>query len=199
MRTKLFGLVCILAMAPLVAHAEESGLSYTYWEAGYVNADIDGISKKFDGYRVALSAELAARVFVFGAYSDINASFDGLDVSEQDYSIGLGYAFGLTDYLDLTGRVAYVGAKADFDGIDVDDNGYSAGIGVRGRFFDRLEVEAGVSYVDFSDLGSDTGIGISGQWYFTDRVAVSVSGSFTDDVAVFGLGFRGTWGRANRD
>jgi len=183
-----------LALLPLSAHAD--GLSYNYWELEYVDADVDGISRNLEGFGVGGSVEITDEVFLYANYVQADTSVAGVNVTEKDTSAGFGYAWSLAENIDLIGRVGWVGAKVDTDGFgDYNDDAYALGIGARARFIDQLEVEGGVQYADFSDLDSVTSVGIGAQWYFTPAVALTVSGSYSNDATTYGVGIRGTWGR----
>jgi hypothetical protein len=187
-------LAVVAAMAPLTGHAD--GLSYSYWDHTYNAADVDGLDKKLDGYGIGGSIELSERVFFFANYADVSATMFGTEVSEKNVGVGLGYAWPVAHNIDLIGRVGYAHASADIEDFGgVDDDGYSLGIGVRGRFADSFELEGGVQYVDLKDFGDDTAVGIGFQWYFIPDVAISISGSYSEDSTAYSIGLRGTWGR----
>lgn len=189
----------LLAAAPQASQADSLG--YSYWQLGYVGADIDGLSDKMDGWAIGLSYEVTERIFINAGYADIGATAGGFDIDEQDLSLGVGYAYPLTPNNDLIGRVGYVRAEVEVESFgSASDDGYSLGVGWRGRPLDEIELEAAVNYVDLSDAGDTTTYGVGAFWYFTPQVALAVSGSFSDDVTSYLIGVRGTWGRqARRD
>lgn len=189
----------LLATAPLASHAESLG--YSYWQLGYVGADIDGLSNKADGWGAGLSYEVTDRIFLDATYVDIGASFAGFDIDEQDYTLGVGYAYPITPNNDLIGRVGYARVQGEVESLgNGSDDGYTLGVGWRSRPLDAVELEAAVSYVDLSDAGDTTSFGLGAYWYFVPQVALGVSGSYNDDVTSYMIGFRGTWGRqASRD
>jgi hypothetical protein len=195
MKRSLF-LAVVTAAALLPVGAQASGLSYNYWDLAYVNTDPDGLSKKLDGYGVGGSFEVIDRIFIYGNYSQVDTGIDGYNVNVTDYALGAGYAWPLRENFDLIGRAGYVGGKLDVEHVDsVEDDGYALGVGARARFIDQLEVEGGVQFADYSHAGSTTAVGLGAQWYFTPSVAVTVSGSFSDDATTYAIGLRGTWGR----
>ena len=196
MKLTLTIIASALALMPLTGRTD--GLSYTYWQASYVGADIDGIDPNLDGYGLYGSFELTKEVFLYAGYSDISASIYGYDLSEQDITVGLGYAWSLMKNLDLVGRAGYAGAKAHIDDYgSASESGYTVSVGLRGRPADRLELEGGVGYVDFPNAGSNTSVGVGVQWYFTDQVAIALSGAYSNDATTYGIGLRGTWGRTS--
>ncbi len=74
--------------------------------------------------------------------------------------VGLGGHFGLTDNLDLVGRVGYADLTLDIDGLGIespDENGYMVGGGLRGRIGEHVEIEGGAVYYDYDDVFDDDG------------------------------------------
>lgn len=189
----------LLATVPLSAQADSLG--YTYWQLGYVGADIDGLSDKADGWGVGLSYEVTDRIFIAAGYTDVGATEAGIDLDEQDLSLAVGYAYPITPNNDLIGRVGYVRAEAEIESFgDGSDDGYSLGVGWRTRPLDAVELEAAIQYIDLSDAGDTTSYGLGAFWYFTPQVGLAVSGAFSDDVTTYSIGVRGVWGRnASRD
>jgi opacity protein-like surface antigen len=208
MITNLFGpkkLAALIATGTLLAAvpfaAQADSLGYSYWQLGYVSADIDGISDTADGWGVGLSYEVTDRIFINAGYTDVGATVSGFDIDEQDLSLGVGYAYPISPNNDLIGRVGYVRAEAEVEAFgDGSDDGYSLGVGWRSRPLDSIELEAAVNYIDLSDAGDTTTYGLGAFWYFTPQVALAVAGNFSDDVNSYTIGVRGTWGRqASRD
>lgn len=173
-----------LALAPLASQAESP--SYSYIEGGYVRTNIDGIDKDADGFLVRGSVELPHDFFLFASY--IDQGVYGIDI--QQYGVGAGYAWSMTDTTDLYGKVGYVKAEADYAGFGLDDDGYSLGIGIRSFVTKNLELEAAVNYVDLSDSGDDTTFGAGARWYFTENFAMGIEAQVGDDATTYGIGFR---------
>ena len=189
-------LAVLAAAALLPVGAQAAGISWNYWEVDYLNADIDGFSDRLDGFGVAGSIEVRGPVFLYANWLQVDTSIAGLNVSEEDTNVGLGYAWSLRDNLDLFGTVGWAHTKGEAQHLfRLSDDGYSVGVGARARFIDQLEVEGSVQYTDFSDVGSTTGLALGAQWYFTPGVAVNAGMSFSDDATTWALGLRGTWGR----
>lgn len=189
----------LLASAPLASQADSLG--YSYWQLGYLSADVDGLSDTMDGWALGLSYEVTERIFISAGYADIGATAAGFDIDEQDLSLGVGYAYPITPNNDLIGRVGYARAEVEIESFgSASDDGYSLGVGWRGRPLDAIELEAAVNYIDLSDAGDTTTYGVGALWYFTPQVALAVAGNFSDDVNSYLIGVRGTWGRqASRD
>ena len=185
MRTPIAtAMLAACALAPLVSQAESP--SYSYVEGGYVRTDIDGVGSDADGFLVRGSVELPHDFFLFAGYVDQGVY--GADIKQ--YGVGAGYAWSITDTTDLYGKVGYARAEADAYDFGLDDDGYSLGVGIRSFVTSRLELEASVDYVDYSDLGDDTTFGIGARWYFTDHFALGVEAQVADDATTYGIGLR---------
>lgn len=193
MRSSLLkGAVAASLMLPLAALAERP--VYSYIEAGYVVTDVDGISDNLDGFALVGSAALTENLFLFAGYAQQSASPFGIDVDFKSYTVGGGYAWPLSDTLDVYGEVGYVKAEADVEGFGDDDDGYSLAAGVRAFVLDQLELEGALTFVDLSDSGSDTSFGAAARWYFTPQFAVGFEAGFSDDANSYGITARVNWG-----
>jgi hypothetical protein len=194
MRKSLLGLVAsALAIGPLVAQAQDIG--YTYVDLGYVTTDIDGISKDLDGFVLRGSLEIADSWFLYARYLDQSVSVAGVDFDAQQYAVGGGFAWSFADNMDLFGRIGYTEVELDvsgggFGGVNVDDDGYELGVGIRARPITSLELEGVLNYVDLSDSGDDTSLGVAARWFITDAFALGIEGDFADDAETYGIGFR---------
>jgi hypothetical protein len=63
-------------------------------------------------------------------------------------------------------------------------------VGLRAKPLQQLELEGSVNYLDLSDTGDDTSLGLAARWYFADQLAVGVEGDFADDATSYGIGVR---------
>ncbi len=175
----------VAAAAPAAALAD--GLSYSYVDLGWVQTDIDGVGPKADGFALGGSIGFADSFFGFADYSDQSVS--GVDIKQ--YSIGFGGHWGLSDNVDLVGKLGWAGLEAGFGPFSIDDDGILASVGLRGRIGENFELEGNVIHTDFgSSGGSDTGLAVGGRWYFTDNVAAGLEFSQSDDVSSIEVGVR---------
>lgn len=181
------------ALLPFLAQAE--GLSYSYLEAAYINTDIDQFDEEVDGFALRGSFEITEQVFVFAGYSNQSTEIFGTDLDVEQMNIGLGYAWSIAPTTDIYGKVGYVDAQVDAGAFDADDDGYMLAVGLRGRPADQLELEGSVNYVDLSDSGDDTSVGLAARWFFTEQFAVGVEGAFGDDANTYGVGVRWNFGQ----
>lgn len=182
-------LIASAALLPVAASAE--GLSYSYLELAYVEADIDGVDEDADGFALAGSLEITDEVFMFANYGDLSVG----PVDFETYSVGGGYAWSFSPKADLYGTLAYVKAEADLSGFgSADDDGYGIGVGIRSRVAEQFELEAAINYVDLSDSGDDTTLGLGARWYFVDQLALGFGVEFGDDADAYSLSLRWEFG-----
>jgi hypothetical protein len=173
----------MLAFAPLAALADD--MSYSYVDLGYVSTDI-GAGPSADGIGLRGSVGFAENWFAFGEYS--NQDLAGVDINQ--FAVGLGGYYGLTDEMDLVGRIGYVDAEASAGSVSVSVDGYLVSAGLRGRISDALELEGRVDYTDLGNNGNDTALAIAGRYFFTDQFAVGAELSTSDDADAYFVGVR---------
>ena len=183
-----------LAFCPLLAtHAE--GISYNNLDLAYVTTDLDGISEDLDGFALRGSFEIADNWFLYAGYLDQSVDVRGFDVDLQRLSVGGGYAWPFADNMDLYGKFGYTQVEADAGfGADLDDDGYELVAGLRARPLPPFELEGSINYVDLSDSGDDTSLGLAARWFIADSFALGVEGEFADDADTYGIGFRWQFG-----
>jgi hypothetical protein len=169
----------LLAAVPLAAQAE--GMSYSYVEAGYNEADIDGVESG-DGFSVRGSAGFAENFFGFADYSTFGFS-GGVDLDQ--WNVGIGGRLGISDNVDLVGRVGYSTLDLSVSGLGSgDESGYSVSAGIRGQVTDGFELEGHVIHTDLgSGVGDSTGILVGGRYFFTDNFAAGAEYRTGDDIA----------------
>mgnify|MGYP003465539810 CR=1 FL=1 len=189
-----------LAALPLAAQADD--MSYRYFQAGYMESDIDGTGDTgdLDGFATRGSIGFAENFFVFTEYS--NQGVDGDDGEGNDVSIdfkqivvGLGGHYGLSENLDLVGRAGYADLTLDIDGGGLgiespDESGCMVGGGLRGRIGEHVEIEGGVVYYDYNDLLDEIGGEVLVRYHFNDRWALAFEYQAIDDVSTIMGGVR---------
>ena len=173
----------MLAFAPLAALADD--MSYSYVDLDYVSSDIEG-APSADGFGLRGSVGFAENWFVFGEYS--NQDLAGVDIDQ--FAVGLGGHYGLTNEMDLVGRIGYVDAEASAGGISISVDGYLVSAGLRGQIGDAFELEGRAEYTDFGNNGDDTALVIAGRYFFTDQFALGAEFSTSDDVDTYLVGIR---------
>lgn len=188
--------VASLACSPLVSYAGD--ISYSYAEIAYVSTDIDDFDETFDGLALAGSFEVAENFFLFGSYADQSGDFGSVDIDATSWTIGGGYAYPVSDTMDLVGRLAYVSAELEASAFgesgNVDDDGYSLSAGLRALPIEQLELEGDITYVDLSDAGDSTVFGIGARYFFFPQFAMGVAAGFGDDSTSYGVSARWSFG-----
>ena len=156
--------IAVLGVAAALAAGAQSAsatdFSYNYLEGAFVSGD------DFDGFGVNGAVEFTGEFFGHAGIDALEAD-NGVDLSLL--SVGAGYSHGINEALDLLATASLKRIKVDGGG---SDNGFGLGVGVRGRVLEKLELTAGIEYVDFDN--SDTTLQVGGRWYFTPNFAAGI-------------------------
>jgi Outer membrane protein beta-barrel domain len=183
----------LLAASPALALADD--MSYRYFQLGYMQTDIDGtgVSDDLDGFATRGSLGFAENFFVFTEYQDQSVEEDGIDVSLKQIVVGLGGHYGLSENLDLVGRVGYADLTLDIDGAGIespDESGFMAGGGLRGRIGENVELEGGAVYYDYNDVLDELGFEAIVRFHFNERWALAFEYQDVGDVSTMMGGVR---------
>jgi len=183
-------LLVVFSLMAMSGLAFADGFSYTYAQANYGTVDIDSVSVDGDGLGLNGSFGITDSLNIVGGWQ--TADFDA--AGEADIlRLGLGVHTPITEMMDVTASVFYL----DVEGIPgrADDGGFGLKVGLRAKVSSMIEVNAGVTYVDFSTRGVDTGFGGGVLYNFTDMFSVGLSGEWIDDVSTFSLSGRVYFGK----
>ena len=191
-RSLVPALFATAALLPFYAHAERP--SYSEVDLSYVTTDVDNFNEDVDGFRLRGSLEITDQAFLFASYTDQSTSIFGEDLNFNTYNLGAGYAWPIADSVDVYGKLGYTKVEAEYAGANADDSGYTLAGGLRGRMTPQLELEGSLNYVDLSDSGNDTSIGLGARWFFTEQFAVGAEGEFGSNANTYGLGVRWSFG-----
>ena len=191
------GLLAIAACLAMLSQAAiaAKGFSYSYIDGGYQGVRADSVDA--DGVAFDLSFGATDHFMVLAGYShlwqDKAEGFSSVDVQIDQFTIGGGGHYSITDRIDLVGSIVYVNeqstGKAKYPGetsksrINGTREGYRAEFSGRIRAMDKLELTPLVAYRDVGDE-SGTGFGLDAI-YKLDR-DWSVLGNatyFNDDSA----------------
>ena len=188
----------LLAASPALALADD--MSYRYFQAGYMESDIDdfGGTGDLDGFATRGSIGFAENFFVFTEYSNQSADGDDgeggdVDVTLKQLVVGLGGHYGLSENLDLVGRVGYADLTLDIDGLGIespDESGFMVGGGLRGKIGKYVELEGGVVYYDYNDVLDEIGYEALARFNFNKRWALAFEYQQLDDVSTIMGGVR---------
>lgn len=175
--------LALAAALPLSAQADDK-LSYTYVEADYINVDGDA-----DGFGVRGSVEFGQSGFYgFGGYNVVEIDNTNIDVDSFD--LGLGYAHGLSDNMDLLAEISYL--NSDVEGFG-DLDGYRASVGLRGSFTENFEGLVKANYVDSDDFDGDFTGTLGAQYKFSQTWGMVGEVEFGDDGETYLVGVRASF------
>ena len=181
MKRSLFALALVAAI-PFAAQADDN-LSYTYVEGDYVNVDGDA-----DGFGVRGSVEFGDSGFYgLGGWRSVEVDDTSIDV--DNWELGVGYAHGVSQNVDLLGELAY--NQYDVEGFDED--GYRASIGVRGSFTPNFEGLVKANYLDGDNSDGDFTGTLGAQYKFTKVWGVVGEAEFGDGGETYTLGVRASF------
>jgi hypothetical protein len=193
MTNKYFlGIAAAASLAMFSQVTAAGGFNYTYADAGYRNVDSDNYSG--DGLQVGLSYGATDYMHIVGTYSrlwvdDIDGASD-VDVDIDEFTIGFGGHYSITDKIDLAGELVYVDdeytgdARPDGLGfktnINESEEGYQATVYGRIQVLEKLEMTPHVVYRDVDE--SETGFGLGLVYDLSKKFAIRARAtSFTGD------------------
>jgi hypothetical protein len=176
------------AQEPAPAPVVWQGFDYSYIEASYVLADVDGLGEDVDGFAVAASLDVAQSVFGYIGLQATSADTGGGDVDLDVLELGLGMHAPLGDRLDLVASAAGLLADAEALGLSDDETGYRLRGGARYHLTPRLELGGGFGVVDLDDpetvFDAALLVGLTGPLHL--RAGLELG----EDVTAFSLGLR---------
>lgn len=181
MKRSLFALA-LLAAIPFAAQADDK-LSYSYIEADYVNLDGDA-----DGYGVRGSFEFGDSGF-YGLAGYRSAEIDGTNIDIDNWELGLGYAHGLSDNLDLIAEAAW----NNYEVAGFDNDGWRASVGLRGSFSENFEGLIKANYVDGDNMDSDFTGTVGLQYKFNQTWGIVGEAEFADGGEIYTVGVRASF------
>ena len=184
----------LLAALPFAASAAEN-LNYNYVEGDYVATDAD--SQDADGWGIKGSYAFHPNFHVFAGYS--KQKFDGAgDLDLNQWNVGVGYNYAISNSTDLLARVAYQNWDPEY--YRKDFNGWSAEVGINNSFGPRFSTYLLGGYEDFAKRDGINPDGefygrLGGQFNFNKNWALSGDVKmYTDDGNVeWSVGPRFSW------
>lgn len=198
MKRALLGLA-LAAVLPVSAQAADesnsnSGLSYNYIQAQYINADFLG--EDADGFALAGSFGFSDNWYGSANYRQIDENGASLDLTD----INIGWHHALSDKADFLAEVGYARLGAELDGFGSDSaDGYRAAIGIRGMMAANFEGQIKGSWTKINDLGGDGEFGATVQATYHFNPTWGLTGSYEhlsildEDANVWGLGVRASF------
>jgi hypothetical protein len=165
----------VFALMATSGLAFADGFNYTYVQASYGTVDIDNVSVDGDGLGLSGSFGITDNLNIVGGYQVHTP---------------------ITEMMDVTAAVSYIDVEFDVLGIPVaEDDGFGLTVGLRANVSSLIEINAGVSYVDLSDSGDDTGFNGGVLFNFTEMFSLGLSGDWDDDVSVYSISGRLYFGK----
>lgn len=177
-------------------------LSYNYFEAQYVDSDLDGlggVSAEGSGYGIEVSGELSETWHLFGRFADTDPELSGSngDVELQRISAGVGVN-SVSDSFSVFGRLTYEDINAELEegrvnGSDTlaNDNGYGLTLGGRWALNKFLELDLSAKFIDIDEVfDNDVGFSAGLLLDFSERWALRASIEKIEDFEELLFGVR---------
>ena len=190
----MFRSIVLLAAVSMSGAALAQDLDYNFVQASYGQFELDGVDADGDGFGIGGSMAVSDSFHLFGSYAMADFDF-GVDMNTL--SLGVGYNTPVAESIDLIASLAYVSAEVEASGFgSADDNGYGLGVGLRGMATPAVELQGGISYVDFGgNSDGDTSFGAGLLYHFSESFAAGVSGEWGDDISSYQLNGRFSFGQ----
>ncbi len=180
----------VLFTALLAFSASASAeFDYNYFGVGYerVNLDDGTFDVDGDGFGVEGSFEVGESLFIFADYAMAEFEELGITVDADTASVGVGWHTEISNTVDFVAGLSYEYIDVSALGIGIDDNGFGLGVGMRYQATDKVEVNGGIDYVDYSDGGDDTSFGLGFLYSLTDGFDLGLNGEWGDDESAYGI------------
>ncbi len=188
LRLSLIGLILAFSAS---ANAED--FDYDFLSLGYGNVDFDGPGGDGNGFTLGGSYAMTNTYY---AFLDYNAASLGQGVDATLWGAGFGYHRGMSDKVDLVAELSYESFKIDNSQPgNFDDSGLGLSVGFRFAYSEKLELNAGINYVDYSDVGNDTGFEFAALYDVNDKYTVGLGGAWSDNVSMYTLTGRFYFGK----
>ena len=178
----------VILILALSATANAEGFDYNYVFLGYGNTDFDVLDADGDGFSLGGSYGFTDSLHGFAGYdaADLDNNGIGLSVDAKRWQAGIGYNTSVSGTIDMFARLSYESLDLNPPGPgNFDDSGYGLGVGMRFAASEALELNAGISYVDYDDAGDDTSFEAGGLYNITDAIAVGFGAEWSDDVSSY--------------
>lgn len=168
------------------------GPDWNYVEASYIETDVDNLGKELKGWEVEGSLKFSEWAFLRGSYSQQEEEFDQ-DVDLDQFSVGVGGIWTLSDTTHLYGEVSYEHWSLDSNDVnlDGDESGSRLGIGARSVVWRGLELNAELGYIDIDDFANgEAYFEVGGLYTFWKGLGLSASYEEIDDLDTWRVGLR---------
>jgi hypothetical protein len=175
------------------ASANADDFDYNFLTLGYGTVDFDDLGVDGNGFTIGGSYAMTDSYYAFFNY---NAASLDADIDTTLWGAGFGYHRALSDQVDLVAELSYEYVEFDIPlNPSIDDTGLGLAIGVRFAQSEKLELNAGINYVDYSDGGDDTGFELGALYSINDAYSVGLSGEWSDNISMYTLSGRFHFGK----
>jgi hypothetical protein len=176
------------------ASAQQSALSYTYVEGNITKGEIQGFD--YTTYGVGLSFALGDTLFLKGTVAEGESDrvvfrdvfSDKVDINS--YTLGIGAHIPISSRSDFVSSVSYIKNEVGYRGFNQDADGYGIDAGVRSMLNDWIEIQAGINYVDGSNMDGKVGFSADAKFYLTPRFSLNVGYAERDKIDGISAGLR---------
>jgi len=164
----------LLATLPFAAAAADN-ISYNYVEGDYVKTDPSGHGNNADGWGLKGSYAFHPNFHVFAGYQ--KQKIDGpSDLDVNQWNVGLGYNYAISNSTDLLARVSYQNWDPEY--YRKDFNGWATEVGINNSFGPRVSTYLLAGYEDYAKRDNINPEGqfygrLGGQYNFTPNWALS--------------------------
>ena len=168
---RLLAVAASACLAVAASSVTAGNFNYTFAELGYRN--VDGDDMEADGFRASFSFAATEHFQVVGDYSrlwlDDMDGASSVDVDIDEFKIGFGGHYPVTDKIDAVGQITYVDDEYTGDAVP-DDLGYKTNIntsdeGYEATLYGRIQASKKFEltpHLVHRDVGpdSETGFGL---------------------------------------
>ncbi|HEY7671405.1 MAG TPA: hypothetical protein VIC71_04240 [Gammaproteobacteria bacterium] len=174
---------------PCVLNAAD--FDYTFVDAGLVDTEIDvgSVDVSGDGIGINGSIGVSDNLHIVAGYNDLDYDFG---ISGSTWNVGLGFNTDINDDLDFVADVTWIDAEVDTAFGSASEDGYGVSGGIRAHVGEKVELDAGLQYVDLDE--SDTVLNVGGRYYFSDSFALNAGLSDADAGMSWMIGIRAEFG-----
>ena len=174
--TILSATLSIFSSLAFSSHVVARDLSYTSVGITYkqINSDVGGSAIQHN-----LSFAVSDNMFVAGSFSDGEYDFGG-QISAFDFVLGAHTA--IDENTDLVAAVSYAKSESELVTASGEFETFSFSVGVRSIINDVLELNAGLGYVNPTDLHEDTYIQLGAAFYATEALSFRIDFTTNDRI-----------------
>jgi hypothetical protein len=174
------GAIAALGMS---SAAFADGVSHSYVEAGYGYGELAGGIVTGDGFKLGGSLELPKNFVVAATYRDFTFSDSGSHLDVSELSAGLGYKCMLGASFDLVTGASFERVKVESQS----ESGFGLSLATTGRISEKVELSAGLQYVDLGgDINSTYNLTVGVRRYFTPAFAIGLEVRKAEPLVIAG-------------